>query len=78
MDWEHYPPDTWSFECDSFIGLIKQIEDDHFVYVVGDVADAHFNGTVNNLSDAQAIIQRWCWLVKNVTPTEAEALINKL
>ena len=82
LEWEHYEPDTWAAEADDFIFLIKGLEmdtedlsDASFAYVFGTSESADVSGTVNSLSEAQAIANRYLWLVNNVTPERLDALI---
>jgi hypothetical protein len=78
LDWEHYPPDTWAAELDEHMFLIKYVEEGEYVYVFGTLHEPVLSGHVVTLSEAQAIANRYVWLVNNVTGDNLEALINKL
>ena len=77
LDWEYYAPDTWAAESADLVFLIKKT-DDKFVFVIGTLEEATVTGAVDTLSDAQAIANRYSWIVNNVTPDHLNALINKL
>ena len=78
LEWEHYEPDTWAAESEDYIFLIKSVNDDEFVFVFGTLDDAAVTGSDSTLTGAQAIANRYLWLVNNVTPDQLESLINKL
>ena len=68
----------WVGELLEHLFIIKEVEDGSFTYVFGTEAEVSMSGNVNNLSDAQALANRWHWLVNNVTPDRLSALIFKL
>ena len=78
IDWEHYPPDTWAGEAGEHLFLIKSLDDASFYYVFGTVDEVMITGEADELSHAQAIANRWAWLVNNVTPDQVVALLSKL
>ena len=71
------PPDTWAGELGEYMFLIKAA-DDRFIFVFGTLTDAMVSGNVETLSEAQALANRFHWLVNNVTPEQFDALISKL
>ena len=78
IDWEYYSPDTWAGEDDIYLFIIKKVEDDSYAYVFGTESDVMVSGVSADLSEAQAIANRWSWLVNNVTPDRVGALLFKL
>lgn len=78
LDWQHYEPDTWAAESEDHVFLIKMVTDDDFVFVFGTLDSASVSGNTLTLSDAQAIANRYHWLVNNVTAERLDALVNKL
>ncbi len=78
LEWQHYEPDTWAAESDDYVFLIKMVTDTEYVFVFGTLDDAALTGGVDTLTSAQAIANRYLWLVNNVTGERLAALINKL
>ncbi len=78
LEWQHYEPDTWAAESEDHIFLIKMVTDDEYVFVFGTLDDAAVTGSSRSLTGAQAIANRYQWLVNNVTGDRLTALINKL
>ena len=77
LEWDHYPPDTWASEVGDQLLLIKLVEE-AYVFVFGTTKEPLFSGSADTLSDAQAIANRYRWLVNNVTPERLDSLVNKL
>ena len=78
IDWEHYPPDTWAGECQEHVFLIKELPDGGFYYVFGTSDDVLHTGGWLDLRNAQAIANRWTWIVNNLTPDQQARVIAKL
>ena len=78
IDWEYYQPDTWAGESGDHLFLIKELDDGTFYYVIGTTNDVILTGGVDALTSAQAISNRFAWVVNNCTDDERARILTLL
>ena len=78
IEWEYHAPDTWAGEQGEHLFIIKSLASDQYYYVFGTSEEVMVTGDAGTLSDAQAIANRWGWIVNNVTPERVGKLLFKM
>jgi len=78
LEWEYYEPDTWAAERSDHVFLIKLLREGQYIYVFGTSIDAQLSGESGSLSHAQALANRYLFIVNNCTPNQLDHMIDKL
>ena len=78
LEWEYYEPDTWAAELDEHVFLIKELREGAFIFVFGTSVDAQLSGEAQTLSHAQALANRYLWIVNNCTPDQLPRMMDML